>query len=181
MSLKFDKDFLRGLFTHEESNKHLFIIPVLCFLFVIVLFLGVNVIPAKQGGEAPIQSLMFVFGGMASLLVTTATSIYLYKHVLRYNLFKDSEENEDNRVASVFMLSLFCGVITMYSSILVFGTLTNPTVKSNLLSFNTLSLAVGSLIVFAVIQSFFKYFVLNQVHSIMAKKDQVQELKETEI
>ena len=180
MSLKFDKDFLRGLFTHEESNKHLFIIPVLCFLFMIVLFLGVNVIPAKQGSEAPIQSLLFVFGGMASLLVTTATSIYLYKHVLRYNPFKDSE-NEDNRVASVFMLSLFCGVITMYSSILVFGTLTNPTVKSNLLSFNTLSLAVGSLIVFAVIQSFFKYFVLNQVYLIMAKKDQVQELKETEI
>lgn len=162
MSLKFNKDFIRGLFTLDESNKLLFISPICYAIAIIAIYFCLNefVFVADENSALLSKTSFLVLTGFSSIFIANSTNLYLYQNLLKYDPFK-GQDKENEKVMNVFTISGFFASAFFFIMIGFIGVLTmesSPRVSMEI-GLTMLSLT------FVTVLSFFKFHVLDVIES----------------
>jgi len=165
MTIKYDKDFVRGLFSQEESNHYLFINPIAFFCWASVICICSTLIPFKENEALMLTMLTGFFSALTGLFIVQQVVLYLYKHLLRNNPFKD-DENEEKKLIALLLAPIMNALACICLMPMVMGNLGSGEVITYL---DRLGYFGCALVIFTVVQSFVKFHVLEQIERIKLK------------
>lgn len=107
MSIKFDKAFFSGLLSLDESNKCLFLSPIISSLVGVGFLLLLTLIPFEKPMPNDVLNMSIMFlGAMVAVFSMVDRYFYLTKHLLKLNPFKD-DPNEDKKIQFVLTMPVF--------------------------------------------------------------------------